>query len=199
MSTQPGSARLQAQAPGQVGGRAHRPARTPGRFARRAARRARRAEHRLGGDVEGAVRVADDRPPVGLADVVGVDGLEAQAAAASGTTPGSGRGRSSELGQQRPDEEAADLGRRLALEDQRRAAAARRAASGARPRSGRAAARPRPCGGSRTRSAMPSVGQLSSTRGPSARASRRRPRRRGRAPAPRPRRPPRRRAGCRRR
>ena len=72
--------------------------------------------------------VGQDGPQVGLPDVLGVDGLEAQA-----VDPGQRRQEAAaqeEVGQERTDEEAADLGRGLVLEDQRRDAGARPASRG---------------------------------------------------------------------
>ena len=63
------------------------------------------------------LHVRQDRSQVGLADVLGVHRLEAQA-----VDPGQRRQEAAaqqEVGQEGPDEEAADLGRGLVLEDQR--------------------------------------------------------------------------------
>jgi hypothetical protein len=108
--------RLQAHPPAQIGEAPH----DPGRH-REAAHadplgHLLGAERRLGGDVESAVHICQNGSQVGPSDVLGVDGLKAQA-----LDPRQDRQKAAaeeEVGQERADEEAADLGRRLILEDQ---------------------------------------------------------------------------------
>ena len=177
--------RLQAQPPAQVGEAAHHPGRHREAAHADPLGHLLGAERRLGGDVESAVHIGQDGSQVGPPDVLGVHGLEAQA-----VDPGQRRQEAAaqeEVGQERPDEEAADLGRGLVLEDQARDAAARPASRDCRLRSGPARAPPRPCGASRRRSGCPRWASSRRPRDPWGRASRRRPRRRGPASARRPR------------
>ena len=144
------------------------------------------SEHRLGGDVEGPARVADER--------AGGTPRRRRASAPPGSGAAAGRarragrpGRTSGLGRSGPANSRRIPRRGLALEDQ----------PGPQPddaqlrllplEAGRAAARPRPCGGVEARA---DAARAARTRRPAAlsgRASTRRPRRRGRSPRRRPR------------
>ena len=139
------------------------------------------AERGLRGDVEGALDVCQDSTQVGLPDVVGVDRLEAQA-----LDPRQGEQKAAaqdEVGQEGADEEAADLGRGLVLEDQRGTETHDPRLGVGRLRSDPARAPPRPCGASRKRWWCPPWASSRRPRGPWGHASRRRPRRRGPASA----------------
>ena len=152
-------------------------------------------EDRVGRDVERAAGGGrDDRAPVGVGDVVGVDGLDAQARVAR--HHGHELAAHERAGQERADEQPPDAGRRAALEDQPGAQAHDahvrvRALEGVQPALDLGlVARVERRRGARRRPRLVDEAVLG------ARARRRRPTTRTRATPRRPRQPRRRRAGC---
>ena len=161
MSTQPGGVGVTRR--WKAAAAAVRSARGRYRTGRASRRRPtpRCVEDRLGGDVERAARLADDGAAVGVGHVVGVDGLKAQSCVArhdgDPSRAASGLGRNGPANRRR----ISDAAPRWKI---RPGAAARRARRELEPRTRRAAARPRPCGASRTTSAPRRSATLSSTR-----------------------------------